>query len=87
MEAQKQIVTTDRHQWSLASPAHYTEVDKAVAVANHERAELAAKGVPTGDVHVWSHDSKVIVSFEAERPANPKRTLAAAPDAATASDA
>ncbi|MGW1498962.1 hypothetical protein ACWCQW_10390 [Streptomyces mirabilis] len=73
MEAQKQIVTTDRHQWSLASPAHYTEVDKAVAVANHERAELAAKGVPTGDVHVWSHDSKVIVSFEAERPKVAKR--------------
>ncbi|MEU4173263.1 hypothetical protein AB0F46_41295 [Streptomyces sp. NPDC026665] len=73
MEAQKQIVTTDRHQWSLASPAHHTEVEKAVAVANQERAALASKGVPTGDVHVWSLDSKVIVSFDAERPKNPKR--------------
>ncbi|MEU8907009.1 hypothetical protein [Streptomyces mirabilis] len=87
MEAQKQIITIDRHEWSLTSPTHHTEVDKAMAVANQERATLASQGVRTGDVHVWSHDGKVVVSFEAEQPANPKRTLAAAPDAAKASDA
>jgi hypothetical protein len=73
MEAQKQIVTTDRHQWSLTSPAHHTEVEKAVAVANQERATVASEGVPTGDVHIWSHDGQVIVSFDAERPKSPKR--------------
>ncbi|MET9122966.1 hypothetical protein [Streptomyces sp. NPDC004528] len=74
MEAQKQIVTTDRHQWSLKSPAHHTEVERAVAVANQERAAAASKGVRTGDVHIWSHDDEVIVSFDAERPENPKRS-------------
>lgn len=87
MEAQKQIITIDRHEWSLPSPIHHTEVDKALAVANQERATLAAQGVRTGDVHVWSHDSKVVVSFEAERPANPKRSIAAVvSDAPEASD-
>ncbi|MEU9208507.1 hypothetical protein AB0D27_11270 [Streptomyces sp. NPDC048415] len=83
MEAQKQIVTTDRHQWSLASPAHHTDVDKAMALADQERATLASKGVRTGDVHVWSLDNQVVISFEAERPKNPKRS-ADLPEAADA---
>lgn len=75
MNAQKRIVTTDRHEWSLPSPAHHTEVEKTMAAATQERAALASKGVRTGDVHVWSHDSTVIVAFEAERPTNPKRGI------------
>ncbi|MET7776284.1 hypothetical protein ABZU94_10600 [Streptomyces mirabilis] len=80
MEANKRVVTTDRHEWTLTSPAHHTEVEKAVAVASGERAALASQGVRTGDVHIWSHDGLVIVSFDAERPKNPKRSMAAAED-------
>ncbi|MFD7793585.1 hypothetical protein [Streptomyces sp. NPDC059759] len=85
MDAQKQVVTVDRHEWSLTSPTHHTEIDKTIAVANHERGELASKGVRTGDVHVWSHDGKIVVSFEAERPkVATRRTAVAAPEAADA---
>ncbi|MFJ4365101.1 hypothetical protein ACIP4S_13215 [Streptomyces chartreusis] len=73
MEAQHRVVTYDRHEWVLKSPAHYTELDKAVAVANAKRAEQAARHKRTGDVHVTASDDEVIVSFEAERPKNPKR--------------
>lgn len=70
MDAEKRTVTIDRHEWTLKSPAHHTEVEKAVAVANQERAQLAAHGKRTGDVHISANDDEVIVSFEAERPKN-----------------
>ena len=73
MDAEKNVITIDRHEWSLTSPAHHTEVDKAIAVANQHRSTLAAQGVRIGDVLVWAHDSTVVISFEAERPKNPKR--------------
>lgn len=74
MDAEKSVVTIDRHEWTLKSPAHYTEVEKTVAVANQERAQLASRGTRTGDVHVSAaDDDEVIVSFEAERPKDPKR--------------
>jgi hypothetical protein len=73
MEAEKRVVTVDRHEWTLKAPAHHTEVTKAVEVAEHERARLASRGVRTGDVHVHGDDTALVVSFEAERPRNPKR--------------
>ena len=44
MDADKRVITVDRHEWTLKSPAHHTEVEKAVAVAEHDRARLAARG-------------------------------------------
>lgn len=88
MDAEHRVVTIDRHEWTLKSPAHHTEVDKAVAVANTERAQQGARGKRTGDVHVTASDDQVIVSFEAERPKNPKRGGVAFPtDQAEAADA
>lgn len=81
MDASKRTVTIDRHEWTLKSPAHHTEVKKAVAIAEHERAALASKGVHTGDVHVHGDDTELVISFEAERPKNPKRGLGEAADA------
>ncbi|MFF9097600.1 hypothetical protein ACF1AX_31320 [Streptomyces sp. NPDC014802] len=75
MEAEKRVVTVDRHEWTLKAPAHHTEVTKAVAVAEQDRARLASRGVRTGDVHVHAADDELIVAFEAERPRNPKRSM------------
>lgn len=74
MDAEKRVRTVDHHEWTLKSPAHHTEVEKAVAVAEHDRARLAARGVRTGDVHVHGDDTELVISFEAERPKNPKRS-------------
>jgi len=71
MEAQKQIITIDRHVWTLSSPAHHTEVDKAMSVANQERQTLAASGTWAGDVYLSGDDQQVIVSFDARRPETP----------------
>jgi hypothetical protein len=88
MDAEHRVVTIDRHEWVLKSPAHYTELDKAVSVANTERATQAARGKHTGEVHITASDDQVIVSFEAERPKNPKRSGVAFPtDEAEATDA
>lgn len=87
MEADKRVITVDRHEWTLKSPAHHTEVEKAVAVAEHDRARLAARGVRTGDVHVHGDDDELVVSFEAERPRNPKRAARGFADEAEATDA
>lgn len=73
MDADKRVITVDRHEWTLKSPAHHTEVEKAVTVAEHDRARLASRGVRTGDVHIHGDDTELVVSFEAERPKNPKR--------------
>ncbi|WP_406168927.1 hypothetical protein [Streptomyces sp. NBC_00996] len=75
MDADHRIVTIDRHEWTLQSPAHHTEVMKAVAVAERERGQLASKGVRTGDVHIHGDDTELVISFEAERPKNPKRGI------------
>lgn len=81
MDADKRVITVDRHEWTLKSPAHHTEVQKAVTVAEHDRARLASKGVRTGDVHVHGDDTELVISFEAERPKNPKRYSTEAADA------
>ena len=73
MEASKSVDSYDRHKWTLKSPAHHTEIAKAVAVAEQERATLDSRGYLTGDVEVSAHDDQVIVSFEAQRPKNVKR--------------
>jgi hypothetical protein len=75
MDADKRVITIDRHEWTLKPPAHHTEVEKAVAVAEHERSTLAAKGVRAGDVHVHGDDTELVISFEAERPKNPTRAV------------
>ncbi|MFJ8153911.1 hypothetical protein [Streptomyces sp. NPDC094468] len=75
MEAEKRIRTVDHHEWTLKQPAHHTEVEKTVAVAEHDRAALASRGVHTGDVHVHGGDDALVVSFQAERPKNPQRHL------------
>lgn len=74
MDAEKRVITIDRHEWTLKSPAHHTEVDKACAVAEQERAQLAARGTRTGDVHVSAaDDDELVISFEVERPKVAKR--------------
>lgn len=75
MDAEKRVRTVDHHEWTLKQPAHHTEIEKAVAVAEHERAALAAKGVHTGDVHISGDGEQLLISFEAERPKNPKRDV------------
>lgn len=75
MDAEKRVRTVDHHEWTLKAPAHHTEVDKAVAVAEHERATLAAKGIRTGDVHVSGDGEQLLISFEAEQPKSPKRAV------------
>ncbi|MCQ9178569.1 hypothetical protein KMT30_05900 [Streptomyces sp. IBSBF 2953] len=77
MDADHRVTTIDRHEWVLKSPAHHTEVEKAVAVAERTRGQLASKGVRTGDIHIAGDDQELTVSFEAERPKNPKRSHAA----------
>lgn len=74
MDADHRVITIDRHEWVLKSPAHHTEVEKAVAVAENVRASLASKGVRTGDVHIGGDDQELVISFEGERPKNPKRS-------------
>ncbi|MET9081416.1 hypothetical protein ABZX77_05845 [Streptomyces sp. NPDC004237] len=81
MDAEKRVRTVDHHEWTLKQPAHHTEVEKAVAVAEHERTALASRGVRTGDVHIHGGDTELVISFEAERPKNPKRHLVEAADA------
>ncbi|MEI5520700.1 hypothetical protein WB388_08805 [Streptomyces brasiliscabiei] len=73
MDADHRVITIDRHEWVLRQPAHHTEVEKAVVVAEHERAALASRGTRTGDVHIHGDDTELVISFEAERPKNPKR--------------
>jgi len=73
MDADHRVITIDRHEWVLKPPAHHTEVEKAIAVAESVRAGLASKSVRTGDVHIAGDDQEVVISFEAERPKNPKR--------------
>jgi hypothetical protein len=73
MEASKRTVSVDRHEWVLASPAHYTEIEKAVAVAVNEQARAEDRGHQPTDIQVAAHDDEVIVYFEARRPQNPKR--------------
>ena len=69
MDAEERRVTLDRHQWALKRPAHHTELEKAVAVAERKRGDLATRrGVRTGDIYVTAADHEVIVSFEAEQP-------------------
>ena len=75
MDAEKRIRTVDHHEWTLKQPAHHTEVEKAVAVAEHDRGRLASRGVRTGDVHIHGDDTELVISFEAEQPKNPKRHL------------
>lgn len=67
MDADHRVITYDRHEWVLKTPAHHTEVEKAVAVAERVRGDVASKGVRTGDVHIGGDDQELIVSFEAER--------------------
>jgi len=74
MDAEHRVVTIDRHEWVLKSPAHHTEIGKAVDAAELERATQASKGVRTGDVHVHGDDTELVISFEAERK-NSKRTI------------
>ncbi|WP_426568131.1 hypothetical protein [Streptomyces canus] len=88
MDADHRVITIDRHEWVLKSPAHHTEVSQAVAVAEQERARQASRGKRTGDVHITPGDDEVIVSFEAERPKTAKRSGVAFPvDEAEAADA
>jgi hypothetical protein len=76
MDAQKQVITIERHVWTLRGPAHHTEVEKAIAVATHERQERAARGRTVGDVYLSVDDDHIVISFDAKRPANNTRSAA-----------
>ncbi|MFF3884087.1 hypothetical protein [Streptomyces sp. NPDC001914] len=79
MEADHHIIEIDRHVWTLKAPAHHTEVDKTMSVANQERSLLTAGGSWAGDVFLSGDDQHVVVSFDARRP--DKTTTSAALDA------
>lgn len=66
MHASKRIVTYDRHEWVLKSPAHHTELEKAVQSADAERVRMR-RDHQVGDIHITAAGDEVIVSFEAER--------------------
>ncbi|MFI5973568.1 hypothetical protein [Streptomyces sp. NPDC051452] len=80
MGAEHHVITIDRHVWQMKGPAHHTEVDKAMAVANQQRSQLAAGGMWTGDVYVSADDEHVIVTFDARRAEADARTSAAPTD-------
>ncbi|WP_432169099.1 hypothetical protein [Streptomyces sp. 1222.5] len=81
MDAEHRVITIDRHVWTMKGPAHHTEVDKAMAVANQERHQLLSAGAWTGDVFVSGDDEHVIVSFDVRRPETEAGTTTAATDA------
>lgn len=64
MQASRRLVRINRHEWALKSPAHHTEIAKAVAVAVHE-SEALERG---SDVQISARDEEVVVWFEAEQP-------------------
>ncbi|MFE6362938.1 hypothetical protein ACFVP3_23430 [Streptomyces sp. NPDC057806] len=74
MHASRRMVTIDRHEWVLKSPAHHTELDQAVRAADAERVRIRDRDHQVGDIQIRAAADEVIVSFEAERPKNPKRS-------------
>lgn len=65
MHASKRTVKIVRHEWTLPSPAHHTEVAKAVDAALREHQAVKH---PTSDVMVRAEDDLVVIGFEAEQP-------------------
>jgi len=66
MQADKRIIKNIRHEWVLKAPAHYTEVEKAVAAAINQ-SQLQLPGARVGDIFISSEDDElIIVSFTVE---------------------
>lgn len=61
--------TVVHYEWTLSSPVHYSEIDKAYAVARSRRDELAADTEPRlflSGIHVSARDETVVLWFTAE---------------------
>lgn len=78
MQADKRMVRIVRHEYTLHSPAHHTEVVKALVAAERDREEATRQHQKPSDIHVRSEDDLVVIGFEAELPAAAVR--GAAPD-------
>lgn len=61
-------VITKRHEYVLHAPAHWSEVDKAVAAAQQDRETvLKSPDVRAGDVVITSVDNdEIIIGFFVE---------------------
>lgn len=64
MLATRRKVIIERHEWTLKSPAHHTEIQKAIEVAAHD-SEVAGGT----DVRVSATDDEVVVWYETKEQA------------------
>lgn len=68
MQATKRTIESLRHEWLMSSPVHWSEVEKAVAVARQERQAAFEKGHQASDVFISSeNDETVIVGWTEDR--------------------
>lgn len=64
MQADKRTRTVIHHEWTLPSPAHSSEVDKAVL---HARADATRRTGRSIDVWVKAQDDLVVIGYEEEQ--------------------
>lgn len=74
MDANQRTIRLTRHEWTLPSPAHHTEVGKAVIAAEHQQERLRKRGQHPTDIVIGSEDELVVIGFEVAEPINPTRT-------------
>lgn len=60
MQADERTRTVTHHEWVLPSPAHHSEVAKALAVANQKR--QAEPGYPT-DIEFTHGDDEIVIGY------------------------
>lgn len=60
MQADERTRTTTRHEWVLATPAHHTEVAKALAVAERKRADQPG---PATDIEFTHGDDEIVIGY------------------------
>jgi hypothetical protein len=65
---EKRCIESIRHEYTLKSPAHWSEVEKAIGSASAEREAGRRAGFGTGDITITSeNDELIIVSWVQER--------------------
>jgi hypothetical protein len=75
VDANKRTLRITRHEWTLPSPAHHTEVGKAVIAAEHEQEALRKRGLHPTDIVISSEDELVVIGFEVAQPEIAQRGL------------
>lgn len=64
MEASKRVIRTERVEYFLKTPAHHTEVEKAVAVAARDLESRGARH--RTDIWIHGDGDEIIVRFEVD---------------------